>query len=196
LTQLQAIPFAVEPPVKQIFTRLHTRAKDLGDGERARVEALIAEAGRLCRPRGIWRRLEADALPELTGGSCGVAGFLAGCEAAVLFLVTVGPEVVAAARRESEAGNMLRSTVFDATGSETAEAAADVFEAKLRAEFARSGKALANRRYSPGYGDWPLEAQAKVFALLGENPCGITLSETFFMSPEKTITALIGVARE
>ncbi|MEA4862157.1 MAG: vitamin B12 dependent-methionine synthase activation domain-containing protein [Victivallaceae bacterium] len=196
MTQLQAIPFAVSPPVKKIFIRLHTRAKDLNDSERAKVESIIAEAGRLCRPCGIWRFIGAEELPGLTGGSAGVAGFLAGCREAVLFLVTLGPGIVSAARSESAAGNMLRATVFDATGSETAEAAADAFEARLRAEFARGGRALAGRRYSPGYGDWPLEDQRKVFELLGGNPCGVTLSENFFMKPEKTITALIGVARE
>jgi len=194
LTQLQAIPFAVSPPLKEIFIRLHTRAKDLNDAERASVEVVVAEAGRLCRPCGIWRFVGAGELPSLTGGSAGVSGFMTGCCEAVLFLVTLGPEIVAAAQRETLAGNLLRAVVFDAAGSETAEAAADAFEARLRAEFARGGRALAARRYSPGYGDWPLDAQRKVFELLGNNPCGVTLSENLFMKPEKTITALIGVA--
>ena len=50
-------------------------------------------------------------------------------------------------------------------------------------------------RFSPGYGDSPLEMQKQVLDLLdAENKLGITLSKGYMMSPSKSITAIMGLA--
>ena len=50
-------------------------------------------------------------------------------------------------------------------------------------------------RFSPGYGDLPIEVQKDFLPLLdAERRLGITLSESCLMAPSKSVTAIIGVA--
>lgn len=52
-------------------------------------------------------------------------------------------------------------------------------------------------RFSPGYGDFHISAQADFFRLLPMNKqLGISLSDGFMMTPTKTVTAFIGVIKE
>ena len=49
-------------------------------------------------------------------------------------------------------------------------------------------------RYSPGYGDLPLETQTAVFKALDcERTIGVTLTESLLMRPSKSVTAVIGM---
>ena len=50
-------------------------------------------------------------------------------------------------------------------------------------------------RFSPGYGDMPLDDQHALFRILNvSRRIGISLSESGLMIPQKSVTALIGVA--
>jgi cobalamin-dependent methionine synthase I len=48
-------------------------------------------------------------------------------------------------------------------------------------------------RFSPGYGDFVLENQKIFFDLLEMREAGISLSKTFQLIPEKTVTAITGL---
>ncbi len=117
--------------------------------------------------------------------SAALARSLAGCERAVLFAATVGVEIdrlIARYARISPATALF----LQAIGTERVEALCDTFERDIGA---------ANRpRFSPGYGDFPLEAQREIFALLDcARRIGLSLNESLLMSPQKSVTALIGI---
>ena len=61
------------------------------------------------------------------------------------------------------------------------------------AHLARFGGVLESRRYSPGYGDMPLEEQKVFYRILEMQDMGITLTENCFMIPEKSVTAVAPV---
>jgi cobalamin-dependent methionine synthase I len=49
-------------------------------------------------------------------------------------------------------------------------------------------------RFSPGYGDMPLDLQGVILELLEAGKrLGIALGESKLMSPSKSVTALIGI---
>ena len=49
-------------------------------------------------------------------------------------------------------------------------------------------------RFSPGYGDWPLEEQKILFSVLDcAHTIGLTLTESCMMAPIKSVTAVIAV---
>ena len=55
------------------------------------------------------------------------------------------------------------------------------------------GDAPRCKRFSPGYGDLPLDIQGELLsALSAENLLGITLTEKKMMIPAKSVTAIIG----
>ena len=84
-----------------------------------------------------------------------------------------------------------RAMLADAVGSAMIEHWCDVLNAELTA-----GKE-SKPRYSPGYGDVPLTIQKDILTLLdAQRKLGITLSDTCFMTPTKSVTAFIGLKGE
>ena len=52
-------------------------------------------------------------------------------------------------------------------------------------------------RFSPGYGDLPLEMQRDIFRVLDcSRKIGLTLNESLLMSPSKSVTAIVGIGGE
>lgn len=48
-------------------------------------------------------------------------------------------------------------------------------------------------RFSPGYGDWPIQNQKDFLKWLGADKIGIILSPTFQMIPRKSVSAVMGI---
>lgn len=120
---------------------------------------------------------------------------LSGCGRLLLFAATIGfapDRLIARYGRVSPA----RALLFQAIGSERAEALCDTFCARKKAEYAEAGCEL-RPRFSPGYGDLPLSLQKEVFAALDlPRTLGITLGESLLMMPSKSVTALAGIRKK
>ncbi|MBR1472558.1 MAG: Vitamin B12 dependent methionine synthase activation subunit [Lachnospiraceae bacterium] len=117
---------------------------------------------------------------------------LAGCSEIYIFAATIGAETDRIIRRLRHT-SMAEAAVLQACGAAAIEAVCDALNTKLETEAAAEGKKL-RRRFSPGYGDLSLENQKGIFEVL--NPpkyIGLTLMDTLIMSPEKSVTAVIGV---
>lgn len=91
-------------------------------------------------------------------------------------------------------GDLLRGYVYDVVGSEIVEAAADKMQDELEKTMHASGKGITNR-YSPGYCGWDVIEQQKLFRLMPDNYCGITLSESSLMYPFKSVSGFIGAGK-
>ena len=118
---------------------------------------------------------------------------LLGCERAVIFAATVGIEpdrLIARYHTISPA----RALFFQAIGSERVEALCDCFCRELSEREEKRGRAI-RPRFSPGYGDLPLQMQRTVFEMLDcAKHIGISLNESLLMSPTKSVTAIVGIA--
>ena len=141
--------------------------------------------------RVCWRVLTAqDCAAFLHADSLKTA--LDGCERVLLFGATVGVELD---RRIARYGRVspTKALLLQAIGAERLEALCDAFCAAFTAE---NGVRL-KPRFSPGYGDLPLEAQREVFALLDcPRKIGLTLTDSLQMSPSKSVTAFAGITDE
>ena len=83
--------------------------------------------------------------------------------------------------------------IFNAACTALVETAADICENEIGKTAADKGF-KKNFRYSPGYGDFPLEQQVQVLRLLdAEKRLGITLNSGGLMIPRKSVTAIIGL---
>lgn len=123
-----------------------------------------------------------------------LAAALRGCERAVVFAATAGivfDRLIARNARLSPS----RAVVFQALGTEYAEALCDAFCRDLASAYAQEGTVL-RPRFSPGYGDFPLAFQKQVFQLLSPECIGIALGENLLMTPSKSVTAVIGLRKE
>ena len=108
----------------------------------------------------------------------------------LLFACTAGSEIDRRINREKLV-SPVRGLLMSAIGSQQVEGACDRLCNLLAAEHPE--KQLVTR-YSPGYGDLPLEIQKDVFRALDcERSIGVTLTESLLMQPSKSVTAVIGM---
>ena len=109
-----------------------------------------------------------------------------------LFICTAGPEISQLSKRISDNGDQLLGYVYDIIGSLTVEKAMDNIQKELESECLELGLKISDR-FSPGYCDWSVSEQQKLFALMPENFCGVSLSESSLMSPIKSVSGIIAV---
>ena len=114
---------------------------------------------------------------------------LDGCTSVLLFGATVGvgiDRLIAKYGRISPA----RAVMLQGIGAERIEALCDAF----CRNYAEENDVGLRPRFSPGYGDLPLEVQKSVFAVLDcPRKIGLSLSESLLMSPSKSVTAFAGI---
>ena len=129
--------------------------------------------------------------PILLGND--ILRLLDGCQEAVLMALTLGTALEKLLMRE-EVTNMSDAYVLDILASLAVEEAADDLERQIKEKVRSEGKYLTNR-YSPGYGDFPIEVQRQLLDYLNAGRAiGLTLTPTNLMVPRKSITAVLGIS--
>lgn len=111
-----------------------------------------------------------------------------------LFVSTAGSEITEYSKKLSETGDPISGYIFDVLGSVTVEKAADKMLQSLESELQKSGLKISDS-FSPGYCDWSVAEQHKLFALLPENFCGVSLSESSLMRPIKSVSGMVAIGK-
>lgn len=163
----------------------------------SRIDALEQELIRTAVPRLVWRT--EDITREngvLSAGGVVLRGkaieeHLDGCGQAVFMAATLSIETDRLISR-AQARDMADALILDALGSAGIEQICNKSEALIKEEL--SGKYMT-WRFSPGYGDLPLETQVALAERLDiSRRAGITVTDTLLMIPRKSVTAIIGVS--
>ena len=116
---------------------------------------------------------------------------LKGCDRIIVFAATVGIELD---RLIAKYGKLSPSKAlcFQAIGAERIESLCNTFNEDIKKRF-DSENLFSKPRFSPGYGDLPLETQKDFFGVLDcYRKIGLSLNDSLLMSPSKSVTALIG----
>ncbi len=165
------------------------------------LEDCIAESASLFSPRVCWCELPlAVGDTQLCFGSiqtdsASLGKCLDGCERVLLFAATVGLEIDRMIAKYSRISPS-KALCLQALGSERAEALCDVFSEQMQAQY-RAQNCTVTPRFSPGYGDLPLDLQRNIFAVLDcPRRIGLSLKESLVMTPAKSVTAIIGIKKE
>lgn len=101
--------------------------------------------------------------------------------------------------RKYEVTNMAKASIAQACGAACIEAYCNILQEDIRKQALihpqMDGKRLYLRpRFSPGYGDLPLETQKAIFDQLEcSKRIGLTLTQSLLMVPTKSVTAFIGM---
>jgi len=110
----------------------------------------------------------------------------------VLFSATIGEKVEKFSKQLMKGGNALEGLIVDLIGSEMAEAVVEYLHKYIENLVSNDGLNVSNR-YSPGYCNWNVSDQQKLFPLLNGYDCGITLTESSLMMPVKSVSGIIGI---
>ena len=107
-------------------------------------------------------------------------------------IATIGTAVGDWSQSLMSENEILKGYLVDKIASELVEMIGDKTETKLR-EILQPLDLHTTNRYSPGYCGWNVADQQKLFYLLPQNFCGVSLNENSMMFPVKSISAVIGI---
>ncbi len=117
---------------------------------------------------------------------------MSGCTRMIVVGATLGAEADMLIKRAA-AGNIAMGAVMQAAATSYIEEYCDTIQKELNEKFKAEGKPLGDR-FSPGYGDFALEYQNEIFAILDcPRQIGLTLTENCIMIPSKSVTAVIPI---
>ncbi len=119
-----------------------------------------------------------------------IASRLKDIERSVLFLVTIGNGIDSWIQKLVDEDDIHSAYLVDVIASEYIEKLSEWTEAKIKS-IVGNGFGYSNR-YGPGYCDWDLAEQDKLFSFLPKDFCGVTLSESSMMKPRKSLSGIIG----
>ena len=123
-----------------------------------------------------------------------LAELMKDCDQALIMLATGGSKIMELINKLQKEGKMSEAVVIDAAASEITDSVLDMVMLHVGQILRSKGKVLTNRRFSPGYGDFDIEQQKKIYRLMNGVSFGITLNEACLLLPEKSVFAVAGIS--
>lgn len=121
-----------------------------------------------------------------------VAKELRNATSIAFFICTAGEGISRRSQDLLSGNDPVLGYVFDLLGSMIVESAADLLQAEIQRMALSEGMLITNR-YSPGYCNWSVADQHKLFSFFPESCCGIKLTDSALMHPIKSVSGIIGV---
>lgn len=187
---------------REIYRYLGLGSAGPDERTEALTESCIAELTGVVSPRSFTRSFP---LTFLSDGSMDFGCFtvrsenlkknLRDCCEVILFAASLGTGPDRLIQRYSRL-EMSRAVVLQAAAAAMIEGYCNEVNAALKEE-AKKKELFLRPRFSPGYGDFPLEYQRELCrTLAAEKTVGITLTDSLLMMPSKSVTAVIGAGKE
>lgn len=172
---------------RQDITRRYAAAERM-------IQEAVEEAYALITPSVIFTTFFEEAedfkgiQADLTLGSASIKNTLRKASAFTLMAATIGPELEKRVSQLKES-DLTGAFLLDAAGSEAAEQCAN-FVSRILKDEAKKRDSNLERRSSPGYADWPVEASKRILEYLPFEKIGVSITASGNMTPRKSITAV------
>ena len=182
--------------------RRYAGLQKAADFAEEKILAACEDARLLAVPKGIWQLYDYDCETQIikANPSCQIQGkkigrHLAGCEKIIALSATIGEDIEETITQRFAKGEYSSAVLMDAAATAAVEQVADGMEKAIAPKMAAQGF-LLKWRFSPGYGDWPLEQQPDMVRLAQAEKIGVSLTSSMMLMPRKSITAIIGLYRK
>ena len=164
------------------------------------VREAAAEARALASPRGIWELFPYEPETGVLGDGenafplrgTAIRNHLRNSFTVAALAVTVGNAIEETSDACFQENQYVRGLLLDAAATALTEQLADELEAYIKTQAQKRG-ANTTWRFSPGYGDWPIEDQARFCQLLETETIDLSVTDHFMLNPRKSVTAVIGL---
>lgn len=134
--------------------------------------------------------IEVKNTPLLLTGKA-VKNHLVGCDKAVLMAATLGIEADKVIKRY-QISDLTFALAADALASAAIEQVCNAAEEEIKEKVA---PLYMTWRFSPGYGDLPLDIQRSFLTVLNaQKRIGLTVTDSLIMLPSKSVSAIIGLS--
>jgi len=112
----------------------------------------------------------------------------------VLFLCSLGSGMELWSKQCMGEGDPASGFFIDTVASILVETAADLLHDHIT-NYLNTQDLHVTNRYSPGYCDWSVEEQKKLFSFFPKGFCGVSLTDSALMIPIKSISGIMGAGR-
>ena len=116
-----------------------------------------------------------------------ICSYLKGMTDALLFIGSAGWEFDRAKEELKAEDDIVVDFIADAIGT----ALAEITVGRIEKDY--DGPWTLSLPYSPGYCDWDIREQHLLFSLFPERPCGVILSDSSLMAPEKSVSGFFAL---
>ena len=116
-----------------------------------------------------------------------ICSYLNGMTHALLFIGTAGWEYDKAKEALKVDDDIVADFIADSIGTVLAE----MTVRRIEKDF--NGNQTISMPYSPGYCNWDIREQHLLFSLFPEKPCGVILTDSSLMTPEKSVSGFFAL---
>ncbi len=110
----------------------------------------------------------------------------------IVYIVTIGPGIDDEVKAMMQKGEMFDAYLLNGIGAGAAEMVANDLNRYMNDQ--NTEKDYEYKRMSPGYGDWNVSDQTKIFSLLTpEKYIEVKLTDSHIMLPEKSTSGIMGL---
>ena len=114
------------------------------------------------------------------------------CDNVICYIATLGDDVEKEIKRLMDKKHLSEAYILDAMASAAADNMVETFHRRKKAEYKNQGKQVT-LCFSPGYCDWPVTEQKKLFKVLDSQDVEVDLNDSCLMSPRKSISGVFGI---
>jgi hypothetical protein len=134
--------------------------------------------------------VQLDETVEFT--STRLAKTLKNAEEIVCFVGTIGTGVENEINRLLDKQKLAEAYILDAMASVAVENMIDRFQNLMEKRFSAEERAVT-LRFSPGYCDWPVTQQKKLFNIFNPKQLNVELLDSCLMKPRKSVSGVFGI---
>lgn len=186
----------------EILRYLGYRGQEIGADLENSIEKHINLANEKLKPKFIYRIFDLEVSDKVhlkdtnirfTGSD--IVNHLSGASKCAVMAATLGLESERLLSYLSKT-DISAAVMFDAVCTAKIEEVCDCCENEIKKKAEDDGCHI-NFRYSPGYGNFPLEYQRQIVNLLSaEKAIGLTVTDSSLLIPQKSVTAVVGIFKE
>ena len=168
---------------------------------RLKIEKLEPVFKKLANPSLHYQNTEIDSVEKSTVHlekgpefkSSKLSKTLKNCEEIVCYIATLGSAVECEIKRLMDEKHLAEAYIMDAMASVAADNMVAAFHRNMKGKY-KSQRKQVTLCFSPGYCDWPITDQKKLFEIFDSNELEVELTDSCFMQPRKSISGIFGIS--
>lgn len=173
----------------------------LDDAIRVKLDKCQSDVLKAIRPNYVYRIFDVCDVGDgiaLNGTSLVLYGnaireHLKNCNRAIVMAVTLSADADRCIRT-AESMDMTDALITDSLCTAAIEQVCDIAVEEIKKNLS-SQEVYMTWRFSPGYGDLPLDIQPHILRVINaEKQIGLTINDSLIMLPRKSVTAVIGLS--
>lgn len=192
--------YKIKSNIKEIYRYMGYKKSDPDETIKKLTEKLIKEAEDIFSYKACFEKFPVEIVNNnvdlgfVSAKSNSLIKNLKDCHEIILFTATLGTEFDRLLIKYSKSSPS-SAVILNAIGTAYIEAWCD----KIYNDFKINEQKLnyyLRPRFSPGYGDLPLEIQKNIFSVLDcSRKIGVSLTDSLLMTPSKSVSAIIGISK-